>query len=324
MFLSDVVDTLNWKSVRSDMFNKVLFIGSKASGLKVLKEIYYASPERLIGCVTVDDSNDTRSELRNFLEFCAYEKIRLDVLTGNCDITASLSKFAPDLCIVMGWYYIIPNHLLTKVKGGFIGVHNSLLPAYRGFAPVVWAIISGENKTGFSVFSFEKGMDSGDIWFQDEVEIKKDDYISDVLKKLDDKIYVFFEKHYLDILENKIKPRKQLITGVSYGAQRRVEDGKIDWTMSAYDIYNFIRAQSKPYPGAYFIYKENKVILWKAEVFPYKIYGTPGQIGLINSEDKEVIVVCGNKTGLRIKTVEVNHIDKPATEVIRSLKYRVN
>lgn len=305
------------------MFDRVLFIGSKVSGLKVLEKIYQSSPETLVGCVTVDDSDDVRSALNSIQEYCRKNEIGLEILNGKCDLAKSVAKFSPNLCIVMGWYYIISEELLDQVRGGFIGVHNSLLPSHRGFAPVVWAIISGDEKTGFSVFSFDKGMDTGDIWFQGEVRIDKNDYISDVLDKLDKGINTFFDIHYKDILSGKLLPKKQSNVGISYGARRYPEDGVIDWNKPAHEIYNFIRAQSKPYPGAYSLYRGQKIIIWKSELFPYQIQGSPGQIGLINSETNDVVIVCGKNTGLIIKEIEQNGINVSAIRVFVSLKYKI-
>lgn len=305
------------------MFDRVLFIGSKASGLKVLEKIHQSSPESLVGCVTVDDSDDMRSELSSIQEYCRENAICLDILNGRCDLTKSVSKFNPNLCIVMGWYYIIPEELINHVRGGFIGIHNSLLPAHRGFAPVVWSIIAGDKKTGFSVFSFNKGMDTGDIWFQEEVSIDENDYVSDVLGNLDERIYAFFDKYYKDILSGKLLPQKQSADGISYGARRCPEDGIIDWSKPAKEIYNFIRAQSKPYPGAYSSYKGQKIIILKSELFPYRIQGNPGQIGLINNETNDVVIVCGSNTGLIIKEIEQNGTNVSVVKIFNSLKYKL-
>ena len=165
------------------IYNRVLFIGSKDSGLKVLKKMYYAVPDKLVGCVTVDDLPDPRSSLIQIKEFCDENKIPIDILAGKNALTESLDKYKPDICFVMGWYYIIPEKLIGQVPGGFIGIHNSLLPLHRGFAPVVWAIINADKETGFSVFSIDKGMDTGEIWYQEKVKIEASDYINDVLRK---------------------------------------------------------------------------------------------------------------------------------------------
>lgn len=301
------------------MFSRVLFIGSKESGLNVLKILYELSPDTLVGCVTVDDISDTRSKRNEIDKFCKGNSIPIDILTGRCDLTLSVEKYQPDLCIVMGWYYIISENVLNSVKGGFIGIHNSFLPAHRGFAPVVWAIIAGEKETGFSVFSFDKGMDTGAIWYQEKIEIEEQDYISTVLNKIDSKIESFFEKNYLKILSGEIKPRPQTNEGVSYGARRLPEDGRIDWKKTANEIYNFIRAQSHPYPGAFSVYNGNIVRIFQSNCFEYSIQGNPGQIGLI--ENNNVVVVCGNNTGLVLDKVEVNANEIPISEYIQGISY---
>lgn len=306
------------------MYNRVLFIGSKESGFKVLQEMFLKAPHSIVGCVTVDDSEDTRSKISVFRKYCNDNGIPLEVLSGKCDISESINRFTPDLCIVMGWYYIISPQLLDRVRGGFIGVHNSLLPRHRGFAPVVWAMIAGDKETGFSVFSFDTGMDTGDIWYQGKIKILKTDYISDVIEKLDIEICKFFRNSYLDILSGKIKPQKQMKDNfISYGARRTAEDGKIDWNETAEHIYDFIRAQSKPYPGAYTFYRGEKCIIWKSDIFPYPIQGAPGQVGLIDNERKYIVVVCGGSTGLIISEIDMNDNVYVATNVIKSLNYKV-
>jgi len=113
------------------MYNRVLFIGSKKAGFKVLKKMYYTAPDKLSGCVTVDDSLDSRSELEAIKSFCNKKGIQIDILTGKCDLTESIDKYEPDICFVMGWYYIIDEKLIEQVRGGFVGIHNSLLPLHR-------------------------------------------------------------------------------------------------------------------------------------------------------------------------------------------------
>ena len=305
------------------MYNRVLFIGSKESGLKIMKKMYQLSPDKIVGCVTIDDSGDMRSKLRDFQAFCKENSIEINVMTGKCDLTGIIEKYSPDICFVMGWYHIISESLIQKVSGGFIGIHNSMLPSHRGFAPVVWAMISGESRTGFSVFAFDAGIDTGDVWYQDIVEIETDDYIADVLDKIDKKVGLFFEKHYLKLLSGELKPHKQVVEGISYGARRTEEDGCIVWSKDNSEIYNFIKAQSKPYPGAFTTYKGKKITIWRADKFLYPIQGTPGQVGLIDKENNEVIVVCGNNTGIIIKKIEIEGKEMMVTDYIKSLSDRL-
>lgn len=303
------------------MYNRVLFIGSKAAGYRVLNKIYTLAPNNLVGCVTVNDNEDSRSDLGQIKNYCYEKHIELDVLSGNCDLTRSIERFKPDICIVMGWYYIIKSELLESIQGGFIGIHYSLLPQHRGFAPVVWSIIDGDDTTGFSVFSLNCDMDSGMLWYQERIDIKKEEYISDVIEKLEEKVLDFFDRHFLDLLQGNMKPYKQ--TGVvSYGAKRTPSDGRIDWNQEASKIYNFIRAQSRPYPGAYSYYQGRKIIIWSSTVFAYSIQGFPGQIGLINNKEGYIVIVCGDNTGLVVNEIEEDGVLKKAT-VIKSLTERL-
>lgn len=303
------------------MYNRVLFIGSKESGINLLRIMHRISGDTLIGCVTIEDSEDVRSKLDDYKELCGNEGIPLEILNGDYNLAGVISKYKPDLCVVMGWYYIISKDVIDMVEGGFIGVHNSLLPKYRGFAPLVWSIIEGDKRTGFSVFSFDEGMDTGKILYQEEIEIEEEDYIGDILRKIDMAVENFFEGHYMDIVSQKMELKSQLDMNVSYGARRTPLDGRIEWNRKAREIYNFIRAQSHPYPGAYTTYKNEIVVIWKSEIFPYPIYGTPGQIGLI--EDNHIVVVCGYNTGLIIRNVEQNGKIYEIRDLIKGLAYKM-
>lgn len=303
------------------MINRVLFIGSKESGFRMLETLQKISKDTLVGCVTVNDTDDIRSELKKIKQFCFQRKIPIEVLSGRCDLTDSIKKYKPELCIVMGWYYLISKEIIEMVQNGFIGIHNSLLPAYRGFAPVVWSILSGDKETGFSIFSFDEGMDTGNIWYQEKVEIDHNDYVGDVLNKIDEAIYLFFEKHYAEILSENIKPVPQKAWGISYGARRTPEDGRIDWSQDAKEVYDFIRAQSHPYPGAYTEYKNEKIIVWRSEIFPYPIHGKPGQIGLIKNE--YVVIVCGFNSGIIIRKVDIKGIECSVKEVVKGMCHRM-
>lgn len=305
------------------MYERVLFIGSKDTGLKLLKQLFGIAPDKIVGCITVDDSDDTRTVLNHFIHFCVQNHIEVEILKGRCDLTEAIERYQPDICFVMGWYYIIPQEVINKVKGGFIGIHNSFLPAYRGFAPIVWSIINGDNETGFSVFSFDKGMDTGDIWYQEKVTICQEDEIADVLHKISKGVYRFFGENYLKILSGELKAKSQSNEGISYGTKRAPEDGNIDWNMNASDIYNFVRAQTRPYPGAYTTYKGGKIIIWTAKKFPYTIYGSAGQIGLIDKYAKKVVAVCGENTGLILEHINVEGKDIKAIEYIKSLNYKL-
>lgn len=304
------------------MYQRVLFLGSKRSGLNVFQKMVELRQKAIVACVTIDDRTDSRSVFSEIISFCGQKRIPVEILTDPQNMAGCIYKYKPDVCFVMGWYYLIDISLIKQVKGGFIGIHNSLLPSYRGFAPVVWAIINGEKKTGFSVFSFDEGMDTGDIWYQKSVAVEERDYIADILAKIDTEIENFLDEKYEMILDCRCFPSAQRNIDISYGAKRVPADGRIDWKESAESVYDFVRAQSRPYTGAFSYYDDKKTVIWKAEKFRHSIYGKPGQIGIIDRRKGWVVVICGNNKGILLDEIEVDgHVEK-ASNYIKNYKNR--
>jgi methionyl-tRNA formyltransferase len=300
---------------------KVLFIGSKQLGLECLKMMHSSSQKSLIGVITLDDSSDTRTKFQEFRKFCREKNLKLYVTYTKKEADEVIGKLTPDICFVIGWYRIFSKATLKLVPNGFIGIHNSLLPKYRGGSPLVWSIINGEKKTGFSVFSFSDGMDEGNIWVQKEIEIKKTDYVSDVLIKIEKEAASQMKKNYLKIVNGKIKPKPQNHKLATFCAQRIPEDGLINWYQPAEKIYNFIRAQSVPYPGAFTFFGGNKLTVWKAEIIKEVYYGTPGQVARVT--DNGVKIICGENTVLLITDVSYAERNINPREIIKSINTRL-
>lgn len=175
-------------------------------------------------------------------------------------------KMEPHFILAIGWYYMIPNSFLEICNKGGAGIHASLLPKYRGNAPLVWAMINGEKETGVSFFYFSEGVDEGDIIGQEKFEISESDTIKEVLEKTT----VASKKVLLDKLPEIANgtniPTKQDHSKATLFPKRSPEDGEIDWSKSPKEINNFIRAQTKPYPGAFTIINGKKVKIWSATV----------------------------------------------------------
>jgi len=299
---------------------KVLFIGSKQLGLRILEELYTLSPHILIGVMTIDDIGDARSKYQEIKHFAQTRGLQFCTAVNRSHSEQFVRQLRPDLCFVVNWYWIMGKECLSSVPFGFIGIHNSLLPKYRGCSPLIWAIIKGEREVGFSIFSFSSGMDEGAIWAQDRVIIESDDYISSVLGKIETKSLEILQSIYLKILEGTIKPKEQKHELATYCAQRFPRDGNIDWSKSAIDIYNFVRAQSDPYPGAFTYYEGQLLKIWRARCFERPYFGTPGQVaGVINGE---VIVVCGDDSAIVLDELEKDGRRGKAREFIKSFKGR--
>ncbi len=299
--------------------NKCLFVGSKKLGLSCLEKLVEFRPETICAVVTLDDSDDSRSELDGFKKISEHG-IPVHVLENKPDLLPFLEKYTPDLVLVCGWYRIIPAALLSMPKQGFVGIHNSMLPKYRGGSPLVWAMINGEREVGISIFRFTPGMDEGPVYTQKSVLIYEANYISDMLEGIEALIPETLKDCYSSILAGDLPPQEQQGTP-SYCAQRKPDDGKINWCASQENIYNFIRAQSWPYPGAYSFHGERKITFWKVRKSDQLYYGTPGQI--VFGKNGEVMVICGDNHPLLIDKISVDGQEATPGTTLNSLQIRI-
>lgn len=302
--------------------DRVLFMGSKQLGLRVLKEMYSLAPGNLIGAATIDDTDDTRTKYDEFRQFAEAQGLELRVADNRKHSEQIVQKLKPDLCFVVGWYWLIGEATLSAVPCGFIGIHNSLLPKFRGGSPLIWSIIKGEREVGFSLFSFTPGMDDGKIWAQGSVSLEDHDYISSVLEKLESKALEVLQRNYLQILNGSATPVDQNEEFATYCAQRFPRDGNIDWGKPAQEVYNFIRAQSDPYPGAFTFFQGQEMKIWRARPFEKPYSGTPGQVARITSD--EVYVICGDDRALALEEVEIDGRRGKAADFIKSFKERLS
>jgi methionyl-tRNA formyltransferase len=181
------------------------------------------------------------------------------------DYADTLKELNPDVILVMGWYYMVPKKIRELADYGAWGIHASLLPNFAGGAPLVWAIIEGEKSTGVSLFKLSDGVDDGDIIAQAEFPIEPNDTIKEVYNKATsaslDVLKDVFSRG-IDQLQVKVQDKSK----IKVYPQRSPADGEIDWTWPAEKIRNFIRAQTKPYPGAWTTINDKKVILWDATI----------------------------------------------------------
>jgi len=295
---------------------RVVFVGSKALGASVLDAIYSISPQSLVGVITVDDTSDIRCALDQFREFERRTGKPLRVLQKSSELMTAIVEYKPELCIVVGWYWVLKPELLKIVPYGWLGIHASLLPKYRGGAPLVWAVLNGETKTGLSLFYFDEGMDTGDIVAQKEVRIEFEDTIEDILVKVENRSREIVGENYPLLLTGNAPRLTQDHSQSTYAALRQPSDGRIDWDQPAPIIYNFIRAQTHPYPGAFCFLNEKILRVWSAKPFAYPYYGPHGQVVMV--EKNHVVVACGVGTGLCLHTVNFEGFDQQrASQVLK-------
>ena len=248
---------------------KIIFIGGVKIGYTVLKSIYNTN-FKVDSIFTLPFEMEEKTS--GFIDFEPLSKENNSELFRVKDINAKeyidkIKGINPDLIIVCGWQRLICEEILNIPKLGTIGFHSSLLPKYRGRAPVNWAIIMGEKETGITMFYLTPEADDGDIIAQKAFPILLNDDCNTVYEK---SAFAGAEliKEYLSKIENGTAPRIHNPSG-SFPAypKRTPKDGLIDFKRSALDIYNFVRALTKPYPGAYYFDKsDNKIIVWKVEI----------------------------------------------------------
>lgn len=204
---------------------------------------------------------------------------------------------APDT--IFSFYYrnLICDDILKIPPKGAFNLHGSLLPKYRGRAPINWALVKGEKETGLTLHHMVKKADAGDIVAQKKVKITREDTALTLYKKLVPLTRKILAET-VPLIEKGTAPKiPQNHAEATVFKGRTPEDGRIDWTKSSEEIYNLVRAVTKPYPGAFADLDGKKVTVWKAETAEGK--GKPGQI----LKRDPLTVACG-KGAIILKEIE--------------------
>ncbi len=177
------------------------------------------------------------------------------------DAAELFSSYKADVAVVVAYGRILPKAFLSAPKRGCINVHFSLLPKFRGAAPVNWAIVNGETKTGVTTMLMDEGLDTGDILSQSETEIGAEETTVDVMERLALK--------GADLLGETLKqfeqivPQKQEHEKATFAPIMKREDGLIDWSLSSTEIDCRVRG-FQPWPTAYTFFQEKRLVIWKA------------------------------------------------------------
>jgi methionyl-tRNA formyltransferase len=172
-----------------------------------------------------------------------------------------LSRISCDVLISINYIFLIQENLIQIPKILAFNIHGSLLPKYRGRTPHVWSIINNEKLTGITAHLIDVGCDTGDIIEQFQIKIKSNDTGASILKKFKNKYYALVESVLNKIITNQLVTVPQDNSKATYFGKRTPDDGLIDWAWNRERIYNWIRAQTFPYPGAFTYYLNNKVII---------------------------------------------------------------
>jgi methionyl-tRNA formyltransferase len=213
-----------------------------------------------------------------------------------------LNKLAPDCIVIIAYGQIIPASLLTIPKLGWINLHASLLPKYRGAAPINWAIANGETQTGLTSMRIDAGMDTGDMLLQETIDIAPEETAPELTESLAEAGAPLMLTTLRGLAEGKLVPRPQNNEEASYAPLLKKENGRIDWNRPAQEIYNRMRGFT-PWPGAYTSFRGQTCHLWGE---PFSLRTLSGSApGTIIREDTQILIACGHATLLRLLSVKV-------------------
>ena len=179
------------------------------------------------------------------------------------EFIGQLKEYAPDLIVVVAYGRILPKEILEMPKYGCINVHGSLLPEYRGAAPIQRSVLEGRKESGVTIMQMDEGMDTGDMLRQGSLPITMEDTSGTMFEKLAVLGGNLLVETLKDLEAGKVNPIKQDESKATYAARILKEDESIDWNHSAADINCQIRALA-PAPGAYTIWNEQRVKLWES------------------------------------------------------------
>lgn len=215
---------------------------------------------------------------------------------------AALDLFAShdaDLSVVVAYGRILPTTFLRAPRRGCLNVHFSLLPHYRGAAPVNWAIVRGERETGVTTMRIDEGLDTGAILLQRGTEIGDEETAPELMSRL--------SRMGADLLGetlarlDEIAPREQSEEKATFAPILRKEDGLIDWALDAAQIERRVRG-FQPWPNAYTRYNSQRLVIWRAKVVNDGQQGSEGEV--VKAHGDDLVVACGDGTLLRVVEVQ--------------------
>ncbi len=281
---------------------RVIFIGGQTNGRVVLE--YLAANRHVSIPLVITHPADWQVPRHADLSSCV-KSAKMIRDTHADHHLEEIRQARPDLIVVAGWSPLLSGELISIPPRGTIGFHPSRLPLDRGRSVLAWQIEEGYSETALTMFSYNDIPDCGDIIAQERILIEPNDYIGDVLDKVDEATFNLMHA-YFPLLRTGVPLRRP--QHPSEGTFRRLRtdrDSRINWDRNVKTIYNKIRAVSRPYPGAFFEHNSRRITVWRSDLIPMPgeekpPHSLPGQI-LQRLRPLEYLVRCRDGV-LRIET----------------------
>ncbi len=216
---------------------------------------------------------------------------------------AALQDLQPDVMVVVGYGQIIPQSIIDIPRHGILNVHASLLPKYRGAAPIQWAIANGETETGITIMRIDAGLDTGDMLCKWSTPISESETAPELNRRLASAGASLLIKSLQKIEAGTAVYEPQNNAEASFAPILKKEDGRVDWLRTAREINNRLRGFT-PWPGAYSILRGQALQIFRANPFEKTFSGTPGALHM---EKKRLFIVCGQETTLELLEVQLQN-----------------
>ena len=284
---------------------RIVFCGTPDFAVPTLKQLLRDPEFRVVAVITQPDRPRGRGQqvsaspvkqvaVEARVAVHQPEKIRSDAAYE------LISSLRPDVVVIIAYGQIVPARHLTIGKYGWINLHASLLPKYRGAAPIHWAIVNGETKTGLTTLQVDAGLDTGAILLQQEMAISPAETAPELAARMAEAGAPLMVETLRGLAAGNITPRPQDHSAATRAPMLKKEDGRIDWRRTATEIFNCIRGFA-PWPGAYTTFRGKICHIWGAPTFG----ATQAPPGSILREGAEFRVACGGGTLLRLDGVKV-------------------
>lgn len=221
----------------------------------------------------------------------------------DASVVAQVAALRPDVIYSVYYRFLLPDAILNAAPMGAFNLHGSLLPKYRGRAPVNWMIINGEREAGVTLHHMVARADAGDIVAQRACSIDDSDTALALYRKLVPLGAEIIREYHPRIVTGSAPRTKQDLSRGSYFGRRRPEDGRIDWRWPARRIFNLIRAVTHPYPGAFCYASGKKLFIWEAQIGNEA--GSHGAPGEIIGEEGDGVAIAAGSGSLIVKRAQI-------------------
>ena len=222
----------------------------------------------------------------------------------NEEARAVFESVSPDACVVVAYGKILPEWMLAIPRLGCINVHASLLPKYRGAAPINWAIANGESETGITIMKLDAGMDTGPMFARRSTTIGDDETAPELSSRMAQLGADLLAETLPHIASGEIQPTPQDDLEATYAPLLRREDGLIDWQTIASAIADRVRA-FQPWPGTYTSFRNARLMIWRAHEAPNVDIGAAEAGTILKLDETGITVACADFSALQIEEVQI-------------------